>query len=135
MNLPSALSPQPSVSAPLPQPQPLHDFALHGFAKDRYTIQCSPIAGCWCMVSLNMRRPRAVPLRRGRLRRLCVAVFNIKASYAKRKRWKNSRPSVPTRDLYVLRSASKSRHTSQGQLPSPSSREVQIVRRNTVAHV
>ena len=43
MNLPSALSPQPSVSAPLPQP--LHDFALHGFAKDRYAIQCSPIAG------------------------------------------------------------------------------------------
>jgi len=53
---------------------------------------------------------------------MCVAVSNITASYAKRKRRKTPALRVRTRDRYVLRPAGKCRHTSQGQRPSPSSR-------------
>ena len=53
---------------------------------------------------------------------MCVAVFNIKASYAKRKRRKTPALRVRIRGLYVLRPSGKYRHTSQSQRPSPSSR-------------
>ena len=66
--------------------------------------------------------PLAVPLRRCRLRRLlCVAASNITASYA---HW--MMPRCPAcariRGRYVLRPSGKSRHTSQGQRPSPAVR-------------
>jgi hypothetical protein len=76
------------------------------------------------MGSLIVQRPRAVPLRRCRLRRLCVcggiqhngvlckACAPVKAPALR----------VRIRDLYVSRPAGKSRHTSQSQRPSPSSR-------------
>jgi len=106
-----------------PLPQPLHAVALHGFAKDRYAIKRSPFAGCWCSGSLIVPRPLVVPLRRCRLRRLlCVPVFNIKASYAKRKRRKTPALRVRIRGLYVLRPSGKYRHTSQSQIPSPAVR-------------
>jgi len=68
-------------------PQPLHDFALHGYAKGRYAIKRLPLAGRWCLGSLNVPRPHivlgkalsAAPV-------MCVAASNITASYAKRKR-------------------------------------------------
>jgi len=53
---------------------------------------------------------------------MCVSVFNIKASYAKRKRRKTPALRVRIRGLYVLRPSGKSRHTSQGQRPSPAVR-------------
>jgi hypothetical protein len=54
---------------------------------------------------------------------MCVSAFNITASYAKRKRRKNSRPSGShKRPLCLAPWSGKYRHTSQGQLPSPSSR-------------
>lgn len=48
----------PSVFPPFPQP--LHDFALHGYAKSRYAIKRSPFAGCWCMGSLDVQCPHIV---------------------------------------------------------------------------
>ncbi len=53
---------------------------------------------------------------------MCVAVFNIKASYAKRKRRKTPALRVRIRGLYVLRPSGKYRHTSQSQIPSPAVR-------------
>ena len=53
---------------------------------------------------------------------MCVVVFNIKASYAKRKRRKAPALRVRIRGLYVLRPSGKYRHTSQSQRLSPSSR-------------
>ena len=89
----------PSASAPShagfpPLPQPLHVFALHGFAKGRYTIKHSPFAGCWCMGSLDVPWPHTIPAMFCRLRRLlCVAALNITASYAKHMCRENARPS------------------------------------------
>jgi len=71
---------------------------------------------------LDVPRPHTVLARRCRLRRLlCVAAFNITASCAQ---WIKPHCSACARTTicYVSRPSGKCRHTSQGQLPSPSSR-------------
>jgi len=71
--------------------------------------------------SLDVPRPHTVLVRRCRLRRLlCVAAFNITASYASAAH--RCAPPGRIRGRYVLRPSGKCRRTSQGQRPSLSVR-------------
>jgi len=54
-----------------------------GGERVRYAIKRSSFAGCWCMGSLDVQRTLAVPYKAlSAAPVMCVAVFNIKASYA-----------------------------------------------------